>query len=675
MSHKRWIIADADKEKASQLSEKLNIEPLISYLLVSRGIDDELSASDFLSDSCVLSSPFSFTDMDKAVQRINLALSNNEKICIYGDYDCDGVTAAALLYSYFKNKKADVMYYIPNRLTEGYGMNIDAIDYIADKNVSLIITVDNGISAFEEAEYVHNLGMDLIITDHHRIGNRLPKAYAVINPHREDNDISFRDFAGVGVAFKLVCAMEASADEMVALYSDLVAIGTIGDIVPLVSENRALVRAGIEIINMNLRCGINALRNQIGNSERELTSGDIAFQICPRINAAGRMDTPDKALQLLITDDYEEARSKAFQLNDNNTYRHEIETQIINAVNKRIEADRTLINDRVIVIDGNAFHHGVIGIVASTIVTRYGKPAVIISVDDDGCVGSARSIDGFNIYEAIASCSDLLNHFGGHPLAAGFGIDKNDIALFRKRINEYARLNYSVMPEEKLIIDCKLSPFYLDISLVDNLKVLEPYGANNPQAVFGLYNVELVRCIPIGDKSHIRIEVQKKGKKFEVVKFRTTVNDFPYRKGELIDLAVKVSKNLFKGKYYLSVRAVDVRKSKIDDDLYFAEKSDLELFLLGYDNKTKLLPDRDVFTQIYKFLKHNSDIKYTIDDLYFALEQKVTYGMLNFAVEAFEQAGLLTCDDEKLILADYRGKADLDNTLIMKTLKGRLKID
>lgn len=677
MSHKKWIVADADKEKASVLSEKLNIDPFLAFLLVSRGIDNELCASDFLSDSCVCTSPYSLKDMDKAVERITLALESDQKICIYGDYDCDGVTSTALLYSFFESIGADVIYYIPNRLTDGYGMNFGAIDYIKSQDVDLIVTVDNGISSFDEADYIYSLGMELIVTDHHQIGDRLPRAYAVVNPHREDNDIDFRDFAGVGVAFKLACAIDGGdVEEMIALYADLVAIGTIGDIVPLVSENRGLVRAGLELINMNVREGINALRIAAGNDDRELTATDVAFQICPRINAAGRMDHAKKAVELLISEDYNDAKFKAQQLNDNNIYRHEVETDIIDAIHSKIAEEPALVEDRVIIIDGRNFHHGVIGIVASNIVSAYGKPAMIIGVDDDGeGTGSARSIDGFNIYDAIASCSDMLTHFGGHPLAAGFGIREEDIPQFRKKINEFAKANYPVMPPETLHIDCKLSPFYLDTDLVDNLKVLEPYGAKNPEAVFGLFNVELVNVTPIGDGKHIRIEVQKKGRKFKVVKFKTSVDEFAYKQGDFIDLAVKVSKNIFKGKYYLSIRAVDIRKSKIDDDIYFNQKSDYELFKLGMNNKTEMYPTREIFAVIYKFLKKNNGWQYSFDDLYFALEQRVPYGTLKFAIEAFEQAGLLVVNNDKIILKQVTEKAVLENTQVMITLKGRLNIE
>lgn len=677
MSHKKWIVADADKEKASVLSEKLNIDPFLAFLLVSRGIDNELCASDFLSDSCVCTSPYSLKDMDKAVERITLALESDQKICIYGDYDCDGVTSTALLYSFFESIGADVIYYIPNRLTDGYGMNFGAIDYIKSQDVDLIVTVDNGISSFDEADYIYSLGMELIVTDHHQIGDRLPRAYAVVNPHREDNDIDFRDFAGVGVAFKLACAIDGGdVEEMIALYADLVAIGTIGDIVPLVSENRGLVRAGLELINMNVREGINALRIAAGNDDRELTATDVAFQLCPRINAAGRMDHAKKAVELLISEDYNDAKFKAQQLNDNNIYRHEVETDIIDAIHSKIAEEPALVEDRVIIIDGRNFHHGVIGIVASNIVSAYGKPAMIIGVDDDGeGTGSARSIDGFNIYDAIASCSGMLTHFGGHPLAAGFGIREEDIPQFRKKINEFAKANYPVMPPETLHIDCKLSPFYLDTDLVDNLKVLEPYGAKNPEAVFGLFNVELVNVTPIGDGNHIRIEVQKKGRKFKVVKFKTSMDEFAYKQGDFIDLAVKVSKNIFKGKYYLSIRAVDIRKSKIDDDIYFAQKSDYELFKLGFNNKTEMYPTREIFAVIYKFLKKNNGWQYSFDDLYFALEQRVPYGTLKFAIEAFEQAGLLVVNNDKIILKQVTEKAVLENTQVMITLKGRLNIE
>lgn len=677
MSHKKWIVADADKEKASLLSEKLNIDPFIAFLLVSRGIDDELSASDFLSNSCAFSSPYSLKDMDKAVSRINEALEKNEKICIYGDYDCDGVTATALLYTFFESLGADVIYFIPNRLTDGYGMNKSAIDKIKAQGTDLIITVDNGISAIDEAEYIYSLGMELVVTDHHQVGEVLPKACAVVNPHREDNSIRFRDFAGVGVAFKLACAVyDGDVDEMLEQYADLVAIGTIGDVVALKGENRGLVKAGLALINSDSRIGIAALRAAAGNSDNELSAGDVAFQLCPRINAAGRMDSADKALELLICDDYENAQFKAEQLNLENTHRHEVESNIIDDIRQTISAHPSLADERVIVIAGKGYHHGVIGIVASHIVSFYGKPAVIIGIDDDGnCTGSARSVDGFNIFEAIASCADLLTHFGGHPLAAGLGIEENKIDLFRQRMNSYAMYIHPVMPAQSIKLDCKLSPFYLNTDLVDNLAYLEPYGADNPQPIFGLFNVRLMSVTPIGDGKHIRIEVQKKGQSFKIVKFRTTADEFPYKTDDNIDLAIKVSKNFFKGRYYLSIRCEDVRLNGIDDDRYFTEKSEYELFRLGQEVQGSIYPDRACLAAIYRFLKQHNGWLYSFDALYFALGQDISYAQLSFALDTFNEAGLISFDGEKVILNQVEGKADLENTNVIKTLKGRLNIE
>ncbi|MCH5320922.1 MAG: single-stranded-DNA-specific exonuclease RecJ [Eubacterium sp.] len=677
MAHKKWIVADADKERASLLSEKLNIDPFIAFLLVSRGIDDELSASDFLSDSCAFTSPYSLADMDKAVNRINKAIDNDEKICIYGDYDCDGVTSTALLYTFFESMGADVTYFIPNRLTDGYGMNMSAIDKIKSWGTDLIVTVDNGISAIDEAEYIYSLGMELVVTDHHQIGETLPRACAVVNPHREDNKIKFRDFAGVGVAFKLACAVyDGEVDDMLEQYADLVAIGTIGDVVPLKSENRGLVKRGLALINDNSRIGINALRKAAGNEENELSSVDVAFQICPRINAAGRMDSADIALELLISDDYDEARFKAEQLSLENTHRHEVESNILIDIKEMIAKNPSLVDDRVIVIAGKNYHHGVIGIVAANVVTIYGKPAIVIGIDDDGkCTGSARSVDGFNIFEAISSCCDVLTHFGGHPLAAGLGVEEENIDLFRQRINEYAREISPVMPAQSIRLDCKLSPFYLNTDLVDNLTVLEPYGAENSQPVFGLFNVKLMSVTSIGDGKHIRFEVQKKGQNIRIVQFNTTADEFPYKPGDMLDVAIKVSKNYFKGKYYLSVRSVDVRLNGIDDNKYFSEKSDFELFKLGYDGKNNLCPKREDFVLIYRFLKQNNGWQYSFDDLYFALGQAVSFGQLSFALDAFCETVLINLDGEKVILNKAEGKADLDNTNVMKTLKGRLNIE
>ena len=394
MAHKKWIIRQADKERASAVSEKFNIDAFVAFLLVSRGITDDADIAAFLSDSYMLASPFDFVDMEEASFVIGDAIDNGDKICIYGDYDCDGVTSTALLYSYLRNEGADVCYYIPSRESEGYGLNNSAIDKIAADGVNLIITVDNGISAIEQANHIYDLGMQLVITDHHQIGSELPRAEAIVNPHRPENNLKFREYCGVGVAFKLVCAMyDGEAQDVLNEYADFAAIGTIADIMPLTDENRSLVRAGLEKINNNPRPSIKAFAES--NSKKSYTANDIAFQLCPRINAMGRMGDASRAVEFLISENLDDCREKCNRLNLENTNRQETEKNILDDIEKKIEANPSLVKGRVIVIDGEGYHHGVIGIVASHLVDKYGKPSFVIGVDENGIArGSARSIDG-----------------------------------------------------------------------------------------------------------------------------------------------------------------------------------------------------------------------------------------------------------------------------------------
>lgn len=675
MAHKKWIIRDADKERASALSEKFNIDPMVAFLIVSRGITDDLTISNFIADTFEIVDPLLFADMDVAAHTIGDAIDNGEKICIYGDYDCDGVTATALLYSFFKSQGADVCYYIPSRDGEGYGLNKSAIDQIKAMGVSLIVTVDNGISAIEEAEYIYQLGMSLVVTDHHQLADRLPLAEAVVNPHRPDNDLDFNDYAGVGVAFKLACAMyDGSTEDLINEYIDLVAIGTIGDVVPLVAENRAFVKRGLSKINNNPRIAIKAFTDSNG-AKKEYGATDIAFQLCPRINAAGRLDDASKAVEFLVSGSIDDAAFKCDQLNIENSHRQEIEKNIIADIDEQIAANPSLVNNRVIVIDGKNYHHGVIGIVAAHILERYGKPTIIIGVDDDGIArGSARSVDGFNIYEAISSCSDDLVQFGGHPLAAGLSLDKDNIDLFRLHINEYAFKNFDVMPAQTITLDCKISPFYLNLDLVSSLEVLEPYGCSNPQAVFGLYNLKLINVTPLSDGKHIRLDLEKKGKVIRVVKFNEPIEQFPYKQGQMLNLAVKISKNLFKDKYYLSVQALDIRLATTDDDKYFSEKGAYELFESKGVINNSLYPSRSVCGDIYRYLKSNNGYPYSFDDLYFELQSAVTYGQLQYALVAFEQAGLISIN-KGITINNVNNKVNLEDTPILKSLRGRLNVN
>lgn len=674
MAIKKWVIRQADKERASQISEKFNIDPFVAFLMVSRGIVDDIDVVNFMTDEFMLSSPFDMADMDEAVFTVSEAIENGDKICVYGDYDCDGVTSTTLLVDFLRSKGADVCYYIPSRETEGYGLNNSAIDEIARWGVNLIITVDNGISAFDEAEHIYELGMSLVVTDHHQlIDGKLPKAEAVVNPHREDNAMDFRDFCGVGVAFKFAVAMdEDNVEDIVERYIDLVAIGTIADVMPLKEENRAFVRRGLQKLNNNPRKSLAPL---IKRNSNEITSQDIAFQICPRINAMGRMGDAKRAVEFLLCDDAAQAVSACNSLDEENANRQQVEQEIIEDVKKQIKKNPRLVASPVIVVAGKGYHHGVIGIVAAHILEKYGKPTFVIGIDENGIArGSARSVEGFNIFEALTACSDDMIQFGGHPLAAGITLKEDMIEKFSADINEFAIKNYPIMPQVELTLDFKLAPSYLNLDLVDSLSVLEPYGAGNSQAVFGIYKLRLLGVTPLSEGKHIRLDLQKKDTKIRVVKFSTPYDDFPYKPGDELNLAVKVSKNAYNGKMYLSVQAVDIRLSSLDEDKYFAEKSAYDLYRYTGKVDESLYPTREDCAFVYKYLKKNNGYPYSLENLYLRLQANMTYGKLMFALKAFSQGGLINYK-KGITLNTVKEKVNLEETPILKALKGRLNIE
>ena len=678
MSHKKWIIKNADKEKALDISEKFNMDVFLAFLLVSRGLTDTLSVGTFIGDSFVSVSPFNFFEMEEAAFAVGDAIDMGERICIYGDYDCDGVTSTALLYSFLKDEGADVFYYIPSRETEGYGLNKEAIDYIKSEGAELIVTVDNGINSVDEAEYIYSLGMKLVITDHHQIGEELPRAEAVVNPYREENELEFRDYCGVGVAFKLICAMyDGDVNDLCERFIDLVAIGTIADVVPLTDENRAFVKAGLHIINEKPRACVKAFKNKMTSYDKgkKYSANDIAFQLCPRINAMGRMDEADKAVSFLLEEDEEKCAFKFEQLSLENTHRQEVEKSILDDIEKQIEENPKLLNRRVLVFSGEGYHNGVVGIVASHVVEKYAKPAFVVCIDENGIArGSARSIDGFNLYEAISECSDVLIRFGGHPLAAGVTLEADKLDEFTKKINAFALERYEVMPAPSLTVDCMISPEYLTLELVDELKVLEPCGAKNPQPVFGVFKMIITGITPLSEGKHIKLSLEKKGRAIKVVMFNQSFEDFPYHKGDKINAAVKISKNLFKEKNYLSIQALDIHLSSLDEDRYFSEKSDYEYYKMTGKGDKSLYPSRDICAEVYRYLKKNGGFKYAVDELYFRLQDKVNFAQLVFALTAFKQAELIEIGDE-ISLLPVKSKVMLEDTKILKSVRERLSIE
>lgn len=560
------MVASGDRQLAREIAEECDIDELVALVLVARGFCDPFEVEEFLSDDQQLCDPFELIDMDKAVERISAALDKGEKICVYGDYDADGVTSTAMLYTYLKSKGADVIYIVPER-EENYGLNRNAVDRMKTQGVSLMITVDNGISALDEIDYANSKGIDVVVTDHHLPQGELPKAVAVVDPHREDCPSHFKHYAGAGVCFKLICAIEGvSGEEMCAQYADLAAIGTIADVMPLKDENRLIVCRGMEHLE-EARVGIPAILDVAGLRRRGISSTNVSFGIAPRLNAAGRVGSCDRAVRLLIETDREQADRIAQEINEANAQRQTLERQISEQAIELIEK-QGLEFDRVIVVCGEGWHHGVIGIVASRICERYGRPAIVLSVDGDEASGSARSVGEFSLYDAIGACKDVLNRFGGHAQAAGVSLPLQNVDAFRTAINQYAAREYGDMPFATLNIDCKLRPTAFTPDLVRSLEVLAPFGTGNPVPVFGLFGMRLDKMTPVGaGANHLRLELSREGASTTVMLFGRTLERFGYSVGDLVDLAVTAEVSEYSGREQVTLSAKGIRPSGIDEEL------------------------------------------------------------------------------------------------------------
>lgn len=672
MRRKLWKIAPCDKDSAAQLAEALDLDPFLALLLTSRGITDEISAEEFLSLDFDFSDPFAYIDMDKAVSRITSALDNFEKIAVFGDYDADGVTATALLYLYLEGQGANVTCHIPDRLSEGYGISREAVRKLSEDGVRLIITVDNGISAVEEAAYAKELGMDMVITDHHTPGAVLPDAVAVVNPHRADCPSEFKEFAGVGVAFKLVCALEDDFDSVCADFADLVAIGTLADVVSLTGENRALVRKGLRRINGAPRVGIAALKTVAGLQDNPLNASQVSFALVPRINAAGRVGSAMTALQLLLCDDPNTASELAHETDILNKQRQAIEAQISAEAIAQIESTPEIKHAHVLVVSGEGWHPGVNGIVAARLVGRYGKPAVVITTDGDEGLGSCRSIEGFSVYDALCAAKQYLTHFGGHPGAAGLGVKKQDIPALREALNTYAQSAQPPLPS--LHIDFKLNPAYINLSLLDTLAALEPFGCDNPVPTFGLYNMKLTGAKPVGDGKHLRLTFQKGMTEITAMLFSTPVEQFPYRIGDAVDLAVQVEKNIFRGEIKPAVHIKDMRFSGTDEENFLKSMRLYEKYrhgdALNAKERAFITPSREFLLGVYKFLKANDPFRF--DTEVFCKRSRCPFAnaaTVEVAFDILTELGLIEKSENGAYRCAARnGKADLAASQILKNL-------
>lgn len=676
---RKWEVRPLDKERAAAFAQTYGVPFFLAMLMNIRGLDDAAHLREFLGEGEPLSDPFLLKDMDKAAARITRAVDNMEKIAVYGDYDADGVTSTAMLYSYLETRGADVIFYIPQREGEGYGMNMGAVKYLKEQGVSLIVTVDNGISSVQEVARANELGIDVVVTDHHRPQAILPDAVAVVDAYRPDDTSPYKHFSGVGIAFKLLMALEDGAgdvEDLLEAYSDLAAIGTIGDIVPLTGENRTLIRAGLERLSQSDRPGVQALLENAGIAGKTLTSTNVAFTLVPRINATGRMGAPERAVRLLISGYEEEAEVLSEEICADNEERRRVEAEIAEAAFADIEA-KGYMKDRVVVVDGENWHHGVIGIVASRVTERCGKPCMIISRGETEAKGSGRSIEGFSLFEAICACGDLLIKFGGHPMAAGITLKPENIEAFRKRINQYAAERFPQMPTQTVTLDCKLNPAALSVSMAQSLTQLEPFGNGNPQPVFGLFNMELSNVTPVGGGGHLRLTLEKNGAVITAMRFNTKPEELPYHIGDKIDLAVQLEAREFRGQPSLTVIVRDMKFAAFNTEKNIASLASFEKWqrgeVLSAEDKNRLYPDRACLAAIYRALRTVNGKE--TDQVRFVSQfgKDMTLGLFKTALLVFEERGLvhseIADDTFTATLIETSGKTDITRSPVLLALQ------
>jgi len=563
---KNWIISDTAN---IELNTDSCVSEVVAKLLAARGLKNKEDIKRFMNPSYEdLHDPFLLIDMDKAVDRIVMAIAKEEKVLIYGDYDVDGTTSSSILYCFLKKLGINAEVFIPSRFEEGYGLSMAAVDKIKDGGYNLIITVDCGIASVDEVEAINNLGIDIIITDHHQCQERLPRAIAVVNPHREDCKYPFKELCGAGVAYKLVTALSEILKIKGAEkeYIDIVALGTVADIVNLSDENRVFVYYGLKKINSSPCAGISSLIEVAGLKGKDITSYSVAFGLAPRLNAAGRLGDATRAVRLLTADGEAEAKEFAMELNSENMLRQQTEGEIYKEVIEYIEKDYNFEKNRVIVASGVNWHHGVIGIVASKVVEKYYRPCILLCNENGELRGSGRSIEGFNIFNALTSCNSLLIKYGGHEMAAGLTINSDNLDNFVSQINSYADNELkSGDLIERLHVDEVISAADVSMELALELKRLEPFGQGNPSPLFILRDIKINSIRKIGDGKHLKAVFSSEGKLIEAVAFNKGDLCDEFNPEDIVDVVCSIDINSYNNteKVQLIVRDMRLCQSEL----------------------------------------------------------------------------------------------------------------
>ena len=684
MRYDRWTGGNYDAEAAERL-RAAGYPALLSAVLAARGAAAPEETLTILEREHRLSySPLLMRDMDKAVDRINLALSRGEKMAVFGDYDVDGITATVLLVDYLRRRGGDCSFYIPRRIEDGYGLGCDALRTLRDQGITLVITVDCGITGVEEARYAREIGLDLVITDHHECKEKLPEAAAVVDPRRPDCPYPFKHLAGVGVALKLVLALGGQKEDAIfARYCTLAAIGTIADVMRMSDENRTIVCRGLESISSTDFLGLRALLKETGLLDKEITSIQIGFVLAPRINAAGRMGEAELAANLLLTDDSAKAEEMARELCDLNRERQSVEQEIFAQAVEQIEnlpaGDRSAL-----VLSSEVWHQGVVGIVASRLSEKYSCPSFMIHLQNGMGKGSCRSYGGFNLFAALESCSDLLVDFGGHALAAGFNIREEDIPAFRQRMNRCVREYCNGQaPVSSLEVDVILRhPEAVNLEEVEELGRLEPYGSGNNRPVFALMGAKVESLQSVGQNRHMKLRLSKGNCHFDAIFFSTTVEECGVAPGSRVDAAFYLQINEFRGNSSVQLQMIDLRPSVEPSG---REKECLELVerlirggKITERDAARLLPSREQFIALWRCLErlgrsgpfccHRLPM---LRRLAASLDGGDSFLHAAFGVEVFAERGLisLTARDDRLVLCLQPGRrADLEESVYMARL-------
>lgn len=678
-----WNVAGYDQSVALSL-EHLGFSKLTAAILSSRGYDTPDKALEFLQADATFADPFLMTDMDIAVDRISAAIEKQEKIAVYGDYDVDGITSTCLLTEFLLAGGAVCVPYIPHRMEDGYGLSIPAIDSLAQEGVQLIVTVDCGITASEEAEYCREKGIDLVITDHHECKSALPKAVAVVDPHRPGDSYPHKDLAGVGVAFKLAAALAGSQEQVLGRFADLVCLGTVADVMPLTGENRLFVKSGLTELTLRPRLGISALMTQCACENQAVTASTIGYTLAPRINAAGRMGSVGLAVELFLTRDPKQAEKLAKALCNLNRERQAVEADIFREAVTMLHDNK---NPKAIVLAGETWHQGVVGIVASRLAEEYGCPTFLVCMDGDHGKASSRSYGGFNLFGALESVSELLESYGGHELAAGFTIHRDCIDQFREKVCQMAEeFSQTEAYQAALHLDCQVPPNLLTLSNVESLEQLEPCGSGCPKPMLYMNNLTVEQLAEVGGGKHLRLKLRRDGYTLSCIFFSTTALRAAIGQGDLVEIAFTPQINEYRGNRSVQLNLVDIRptakarkQSRIEQDLYTKHQAGEDI---PRGDLEHMIPKRQEFVAVWRYLSAHTSGG-TVQDSCDCLSRKISrYANIPASVmrtriclDVFAEQGLIQLEELGQTLAitiiNPGHKVDLEKSAILMNLKQR----